>query len=219
LTARKRYRLLVVDDHAIVRAGVAAILNQHPELEVGAEAASAADAIQQLASQKFDAVILDLNMPAGSGWELLKNIAKRAGDLPRVLVLSGHREEEYAIQALRHGAAGYLSKDRAPQTLIDAVMRILAGGRYIGDEVATRLADVVLGNESTLAPHETLSPRELAVFRGLAAGASLVAIAAELHVSPKTVTSWRSRVLDKLGINNNAELVGYAIRNGLVERS
>jgi two-component system, NarL family, invasion response regulator UvrY len=152
VTQRKPFRILVVDDHAIVRAGICAILNGHVDLQVTAEAESAPDAIRLVGSQRFDAIVLDLNMPAGSGWEFLRSLRAGVAGATPILVLSAHSEEEYAIQALRHGAAGYLSKDRAPQELVQAVLRVAAGGRFIGEKVASRLADVVLGSESPLAP-------------------------------------------------------------------
>jgi len=212
-----RRRVLIVDDHAVVRAGLRAILNEQKDLVVVAEAATKAEAVEALAAEPCDVAVVDLALPDGSGLDLLKATRDRRGGRPPVLIMSSHRDDEYAIQALRHGAAGFLSKDMAPEELAAAVRRVAAGGRYVSPEVAARLAGTVLDGEAGLEPHERLTPREFEVFLRIAAGRSLVSIAEELHVSPKTVTSWRSRILDKLGLDNNAALARYAQRRGLLE--
>lgn len=216
MSAASRYRVLIVDDHAVVRAGLRAILHEQPDLVVVAEAASKTEAIAALAAGPCDVAVVDLALPDGSGLELLETLRGGTDDRPPVLILSSHRDNEYAIQALRHGAAGFLSKDMAPEELAAAVRRVAAGGRYVSPEVAARLAGTVLDGDAGLEPHERLTARELEVFLRIAAGRSLVSIAEELHVSPKTVTSWRSRILDKLGLDNNAALARYALRKGLL---
>ena len=211
-------RILVVDDHAIVRAGLRAILDAHADLEVVAEAGTAADALQLAQEQRFDAIVLDLGLPDRSGWDLLRMLRALPEGAPPILILSSHREDEYAIQAMRHGAHGFLAKELAPEELVVAVRRVAAGERYVSASLAARLASSVLdGPSGSLDPHELLTPRELQVFLRIAAGRPLVAIGEELHVSPKTVTSWRSRILGKLGLENNADLVSYALRRGLIK--
>ena len=217
MNATARRRVLIVDAHAVVRAGLRTILNEHPDLVVVAEAGTKAEALEALGAQPCDVVVVDLALPDGSGFDLLKAAQTRRASLPPVLILSSHRDDQYAIQALRHGAAGFLSKDMAADELAAAVRRVAAGGRYLSPEVAVRLAGTVLDGDSGLEPHERLTPRELEVFLRIAAGRSLVSIAEELHVSPKTVTSWRSRILEKLGLENNAALARYALLKGLLQ--
>ena len=213
-----RQRIFVIDDHAVVRAGLIAILSSQADLTVAAEAGSVAEAgaVTAAGLQNFDVILLDIGLPDGSGWELLQSLRAHPGGAPPVLVLSSHREDEYAVQALRSGAAGFLSKESAPEALVAAVRRVANGGRYVSAEVAERLAGTVVDGNSALAPHERLTPREFTVFQRIATGRSLVAIGAELHVSPKTVTSWRARILDKLGLDNNAALTRYALAKGLI---
>jgi DNA-binding NarL/FixJ family response regulator len=211
-----RSQLLIVDDHAVVRAGLMSLLNAQPDLEVAAAVGTVAEALAQIRARAFDLVVLDLGLPGKSGWELLKALCSAAGPNPPVLILSAQREEEYAVQALRLGAAGYLSKEAAPERLAAAVRRILAGGRYISPEVAERLAGALVAGNSALQPHERLAPREFQVLLMIGAGRALVDIADELHVSPKTVTSWRSRILEKLALATNADLVRYCLQHELI---
>jgi two-component system invasion response regulator UvrY len=204
-------RILLVDDHAVVRKGVRAILEDHlAPIEIS-EASSGDEALAALA-QRFDAVVLDLSMPGRSGIDLLTEIKHRHPDLP-VLIMSLHGEEQFAVRALRAGASGYLTKAAAPEQLVAAIMKIRRGGRYISEALADRLASA-LGSAPT--PHERLSDREFDVMRGIASGSTVGEIAAHMHLSVKTVSTYRARLLDKMGMNSNAELTRYALEHGLV---
>jgi DNA-binding NarL/FixJ family response regulator len=205
-------RVLLVDDHAVVRRGIRATLE---DLVPGAKVAEASNGDEALAAlaEPFDAVVLDLSMPGRSGIDLLAEIKHRWPKLP-VLIMSLHGEEHFAVRALRAGASGYLTKAADPEQLVEALHRITRGGRYITDSLAERLADDLGGKAST--PHERLSDREFEVMRGIATGSTVSEIAAQMHLSVKTVSTYRARLLEKMGMNNNAELTHYAIQNGLV---
>lgn len=206
-------RVLLVDDHAVVRRGVRAIVEDNmPGVEV-AEAASGDEALAALA-EKFDAVVLDLSMPGRDGFDLLAEIKHRLPKLP-VLIMSLHGEEQFALRALRAGAAGYITKSTAPEQLVTAMTKILRGGRYISEALAERLADGV-GAPGAESPHERLSDREFDVMRGIASGRSVSEIAAQMHLSVKTVSTYRTRLLEKMGMSSNAELTRYALEAGLV---
>src|SRR5262245_34468385 len=206
------YRVLLVDDHEIVRKGLRAILDDRfAGIEV-AEASSGDQALAALA-QPFDAVILDLSMPGRSGIDLLAEVKHRYPKLP-VLIMSLHSEEQFAVRALRAGASGYLTKSAAPEQLISAFERIVRGGRYISETVAERLAAAAGGEVGAL--HDRLSQRECEVMRGIASGESVGEIAERMHLSAKTVSTYRARLLDKMGMATNSELTRYALQNGLV---
>jgi two-component system invasion response regulator UvrY len=206
------YRVLLVDDHEIVRKGLRAILDDRfAGIEV-AEASSGDQALLALA-QPFDAVILDLSMPGRSGIDLLAEIKHRYPKLP-VLIMSLHSEEQFAVRALRAGASGYLTKSAAPEQLISAFERIVRGGRYISETVAERLAAAAGGEVGAL--HDRLSQREFEVMRGIASGESVGEIAERMHLSAKTVSTYRARLLDKMGMATNSDLTRYALQNGLV---
>jgi DNA-binding NarL/FixJ family response regulator len=208
-------RVLLVDDHPVVRKGMKAILEDHlPQVTV-AEAGDGDGALAVLAgAEKFDAVVLDLSMPGRSGIDLLAEIKHREPALP-VLIMSLHGEEQFAVRALRAGASGYLTKAAAPDQLVAAIQKITRGGRYISEELAERLAADVSGR-AVSAPHERLSDREFDVMRGIASGKSVSDIADEMHLSVKTVSTYRTRLLEKMGMATNAELTRYAIEQGLV---
>jgi len=205
-------RVLLVDDHEVVRRGIRAILEDRVDGVAIAEAGNGDAALAAL-DQPFDAVILDLSMPGRSGIDLLAEIKHRHPALP-VLIMSLHGEDQFAVRALRAGAAGYLSKAAAPEQLIVAFEKIVRGGRYISEAVAERLA-VSAGGELG-APHDRLSQREFEVMRGIASGETVSAIADRMHISVKTVSTYRTRLLEKMGMATNAELTKYAITNGLV---
>jgi len=204
-------RILLVDDHAVVRLGIRAILEDGLH---GAEVSEASSGDQALAAleQPFDAVVLDLSMPGRSGIDLLTEIKHRWPKLP-VLIMSLHPEEHFAVRALRAGASGYLTKSAAPEALIEALQKVTRGGKYISQAVAERLASDL--NRASV-PHERLSDREFEVMRGIAEGNTVSEIAARMHLSVKTVSTYRTRLLDKMGMDSNAELTRYAIQNSLV---
>ncbi|MBL0218729.1 MAG: response regulator transcription factor [Myxococcales bacterium] len=205
-------RILLVDDHAVVRRGIRAVLEDGMHGVQVAEASSGEEALTALA-QPFDAVVLDLSMPGRSGIDLLAEIKHRWPKLP-VLIMSLHAEEHFAVRALRAGASGYLTKAAAPEALIEAVQKVTRGGRYISEAVADRLAADLGGR--TAVPHDRLSDREFEVMRGIADGKTVSEIALQMHLSVKTVSTYRTRLLDKMGMGSNAELTRYAIENGLV---
>lgn len=206
-------RLLLVDDHAVVRRGVRAILEDNIAGVDVHEAGNGDEALAAL-THNFDAVVLDLAMPGRDGLDLLAEIKHRHPTLP-VLVMSLHSEEQFAVRALRAGAAGYLTKSTAPEQLVAAVTKVLRGSRYISESLAQRLA-AGLAAPVPATPHERLSDRELDVMRGLASGRSVSEIAAQMHLSVKTVSTYRTRLLEKMGMSTNAELTRYALEAGLV---
>jgi two-component system, NarL family, invasion response regulator UvrY len=206
------YRVLLVDDHDVVRKGIRAILEDRFAAIAIREASSGDEALAAL-TDPFDAVVLDLSMPGRSGIDLLTEIKHRYPKLP-VLIMSLHGEEQFAVRALRAGASGYLTKSAASEQLIAAFERIVRGGRYISEALAERLA--VSAGGGTDAPHDRLSDREFEVMRGIASGESVSEIADRIHLSVKTVSTYRARLLDKMGMTTNAELTRYAIQNGLV---
>ncbi len=206
-------RVLLVDDHAVVRRGVRAILADHFANLTIVEAGSADDALAALV-QPLDIIVLDLSMPGRDGFDLLAEIKHRVPKTP-VLIMSLHSEDQFAMRALRAGAAGYLTKSAAPEQLISAVTKIIRGGKYISETLAERLASDAAGGGPD-SPHERLSDREFDVMRGIASGNSVSEIAAQMHLSVKTVSTYRARLLEKMGMSTNAELTRYALERGLV---
>ena len=207
-------RVLIVDDHAILRRGLQSLLADEFRESVFGEAADARQAHDQLQSKEWDVALLDITLPGKNGLDLLKELRIMCPKLP-VLVLSAYAEDQFAVRALKAGAEGYMTKESAPEELVKAVRKILAGGRYVSPTLAEKLAFRV-GKDSTGTPHETLSDREYEVMCRIAAGKTPSEIAAELSLSAKTVSTYRARVLEKLGLKNSAEMIRYAIRNGLV---
>ncbi len=206
-----------MDDHAVVREGLKHVFaKEWPGAEFG-EAQNAQEALQLARQQAWDAVMLDLNMPGRSGLDLLLDLKQEHPRLP-VLVLTIHPEEQYAVRALKAGAAGYLTKGCPREELIKALHKVLEGGRYVSPTLAERLAFALAG-DSTGARHELLSDREYQVLVGIASGKTVTEIAGELSLSVKTVSSYRTRLLTKMGMRTNSELTRYAIRNQLVDDS
>lgn len=205
-------RLLLVDDHAVVRRGIRAILEDQLSGVVVSEASNGDEALAALEAA-FDGVVLDLSMPGRSGIDLLAEIKHRWPKLP-VLIMSLHAEDHFAVRALRAGASGYLTKAAAPDELVEAVLKVTRGGKYITEALAERLAADLGGRPDV--PHERLSDREFDVMRGIAAGSTVGEIAAQMHLSVKTVSTYRTRLLEKMGMTSNAELTKYAIQHGLV---
>lgn len=208
-------KVLVADDHAIVRRGLRQILSETPDIMVGGEASTAQEVIRLLTDERWSVVVLDLSLPGSSGLELLSRIRREHANAP-VLVLTVHPEDQYAVRCIKAGAAGFLTKESAPDKLIEAVRKVAGGGRWVSPELAETLASVLAG-ESKGAPHERLSDREFEIFRMLASGKTVSQIALELALSVKTVSTHRTRILRKMEMTNNAELTHYAVRNHLVE--
>lgn len=208
-------RVLIVDDHEILRRGLKEVLaDGFPDLEVG-EAASSAAALEQLVSQEWTIVLLDINLPGRNGLEVLEE-AKRLRPNTPVVVLSQYPEQEFAVRSLKLGASGYLNKGRAADELLAAVKKALEGGKYITASLAEKLADM-LGSDAQQAPHERLSNRELQVLRRVANGKTIKEIATEMALSEKTVATYRHRISQKLKLGTNVELARYALQHGLGE--
>lgn len=215
MQAKEIIRILIVDDHAIVREGLKQILSDDPVLAVKGEAESAAEAIRLTREKQFDLVLLDISLPDRNGLELLEAL-KKAHPKLNVLMLSMYRETQYAVRAIKSGASGYLNKQSAPDQLISAIKQVVTGRKYITPSVAEALAlEISVGKESL--PHESLSNREFQTLCLLASGKPVSAIADKLSLSVKTVSMYRTRLLEKMHLKNNAELTHYAIRHGLVE--
>ncbi len=208
-------RILIADDHAVVREGLRQIIAKQPDLVVGGEAASGADVLNKIRESSYNVVLLDLTMPGRSGLEILAEIRRENPDL-RVLVLSVHPENLYAVRALKAGASGYLTKESAPEQLVEAIRKVSCGGKYISPSLAERLA-FELESSSDRPPHEKLSDREYQVLCMLASGKTVKEIAEELSLSVPSISTYRARILEKMNMKNNAELAHYAIRNGLVD--
>jgi two-component system, NarL family, invasion response regulator UvrY len=206
-------RVALCDDHELVRRGLSLLLAQSGDIEVAVEAANFGALHRQLQAIHCDVLVIDIEMPGRNGIEAISLLRKEMPSMPS-LVLSSHPESVFAVRALRAGAAGYLNKAVAPGQLVAAVRQVAAGRKFISPEVSEALVAVV-ANESPERPHETLSEREFQVFRLIAEGRKLSLIAETLSLSPKTVSVYRSRVLQKLQLANNVEIAQYAIRHGL----
>jgi two-component system invasion response regulator UvrY len=208
-------KVLIVDDHPVVRKGLMQILSEEPDVETAAEAKTAAESLDLVREEEWDVIVLDITLPDRSGLEALKDIKAIRPDLP-VLILSMHPEDQYALRVLKAGAAGYVNKDSASEELVKAVRKVVGGGRYVSPSMAEKLA-VVIGGDYEKPLHESLSDREFQVMCMLASGKRLKEVAAELCLSVKTVSTYRARILEKMGMESNAELTYYAVKNGLVE--
>ena len=209
-------RILIVDDHPVMRFGVRQLIERRwPDAEIG-EAACLAAALEQVRASPWELAVLDLSMPDASGVEGLVQL-RRATPATRVLVLSMHDEAAYAARALQLGAAGYLTKEHAINELVVAIERVLTGQRYISTDLAARLADLLSGEAPTRKPHEALSAQEYRVMLLIAAGRSASEIAEAMHLSVKTVGTYRSRIIDKTGLAGTAEIARYCAANGLVD--
>jgi DNA-binding NarL/FixJ family response regulator len=209
------YRLLVADDHAVVRKGMIQMLEDMPDLVVHGEAASGPELLDQLVAEDWDLVVMDLHMPGANGIDLVKQVRTLRPRVP-ILVLSVHPEDQYALRLLKAGVAGYMTKESVPEDLVKAIRRVCAGGRYISPTLAERLT-FALGEDVERAPHERLSDREFQVLRLVAEGLSPTEISERMCLSVKTVSTYRSRVLEKLDMHSSAQLVRYALEAGLVD--
>ncbi len=208
-------RVLIADDHAVVRRGLREILSDASDIVVAGEAVNASDVTRLLAAEKFDVAVLDMNMPGASGLELLAHVHATYPQLP-MLVLTMHPEEQFGVHVLKAGAAGFLNKESAPEKLVEAVRKVGRGGRWISSELAETLASVVAGGQDGPL-HARLTGRELEVMCTLASGKTVSDVAKKLGLSVKTVSTHRTRILAKMNMKTNAELTHYAIKNQLVE--
>ncbi|HWY47852.1 MAG TPA: response regulator transcription factor [Bryobacteraceae bacterium] len=208
-------KVLIADDHAILRRGLKEILQRELDGVTCGEAEDAQQALTEVQKQPWDVVILDISMPGRSGLDLLGDLQRTQPKLP-VLVLSMHAEGQYGRRVLKAGAAGYMNKESAPEELISALRKVLAGGRYVSPALAEDLA-VALDYDSERPPHETLSGREFEILRMLASGKTVSQIAGELHLSATTVSTYRTRILGKMKMATTAELIRYALQTRLVD--
>ncbi len=208
-------RIAIVDDHAMVRAGLRQFFADQADFAVVAEAANGHEALDIVRHGGLDVVVMDISMPDQSGVEALAAIKARAPDLP-VLILSGYAETHYATTLLRQGASGYLNKDCDPEDIVRAIRTVVRGRKYISAAVAEQLADG-LGAPEQKTPHEQLSERELQVFLRLARGEVVGAMAESMCLSIKTVSTYRTRVMEKMGLESNSDLTYYALKNGLID--
>ena len=213
--AATRFRVIVVDDHPVIRRGVRDILSDCTRIDVVGEATSGGEAMRLVSELKPDLVLLDVTLPDRSGIEVLKDLILTYPTV-RVLVLSIHPEEQYAVRALRAGASGYLTKESAPEELVKAIERVMEGGLYVTEEIAVQLARFGEKARNEVPAHELLSDREFEVLRLLGQGKSISQIADELELSVKTVSTYRTRILEKLGKETTADLIRYAVEHRLV---
>ena len=207
-------RILIADDHELVRRGIRSLFDEHPDLDVAGEAATAPQVLEKVRDEDWDVLVLDLGMPGGEGIETLRRVRSAAPELP-VVILSVQPEDRLAKRLLAAGAAGYVQKEAAPEELVVAVRRALRGDRYVSPELASKLA-ADLGGDPDVLPHERLSEREFQVLRLLAGGKSVSGIADELSLSVKTVSTYKTRLLEKMEMETAAEAIRYAVEHDLV---
>lgn len=210
-----KIKILIADDHAIVRAGLKQIVAEEKDIIVAGEAENSEQTMQLLEKEKWSLVVLDINMPGKSGLEALKDIKQLYPDLP-VLMLSMFSEDQYGIRAIKAGASGYLKKVSAPAELVIAIRKIVSGGKYINPLLAEKLADKFGKAEKEL-PHDKLSDREYQIMCNIALGKSAEEMSKELSISINTVYTYRNRILEKMDMKSNVELTQYVLRNKLVE--
>jgi DNA-binding NarL/FixJ family response regulator len=212
----EKIRVLIADDHAIVRQGFKQIFSETEDLVVAGEADDGAEALQLARQQEWDVFLLDVTMPNRNGIDTLKQLKKEFPKLP-VLILSMHPEEQYAVRAIKSGASGYLTKQSAPELLVTAIRQVARGKKYVSPAVAEQLANALVAGDGEKPPHELLTDREYQVFRLIAAGKPLTQIADELNLAVATISTFRTRIIEKTGLKSNAEMIRYGIEQGLVE--
>ena len=208
-------RIIIADDHPIVRAGMKQIISEAADMSVADEAGDGRQLLTKIRAENFDVVILDITMPHIDGLDVLKQLKIERPRMP-VIILSIHPESQYALRVLKAGASGYVTKTSAPDELITAIRKVHRGGKYISPSVAEKLAFQLEADFEEM-PHEALSDREYQVLCMLASGKTVTEIADELALSVKTVSTYRSRILEKMDMKNNAELIHYAVQNKLVD--
>lgn len=209
-------RILIADDHDILRAGLKHILQESGDIVVGGEASDGYQVLTRVRSDNWDAIVLDLSMPGKSGIELIKQIKGEFPKLP-ILILSMHKENLYAVRALKAGASGYLCKDSAETLLVQAIRKVAGGGLFIDQAVAEKLAVEMLSGTTGGAPHSRLTDREYQIFLLVAKGYGVTEISRQLNLSVKTVSTHKTRILEKMALANTAELIHYAIRHNFID--
>lgn len=208
-------RVAIADDHPIVREGLRRIVSDDSGITVAGEASSAVELFRLLAGAAVDVILLDVSMPGPTFIETLKDL-RREHPSVKVLVISAHPEDQWAMRSLQAGASGYLTKDHSPEQLVHAIRRVARGGKFVSETMAERLAGMVDGGV-TRAPHEALSDREFEVLRALGSGMMVKDVAAQLRLSAKTVSTYRTRLLEKMGLETKADLVRYVVAHGLLK--
>ena len=207
-------KVIIVDDHPVVRRGLKQILQEESDVKVVGEAENAQEAFKIIRRTDCNAVVLDISLPGASGVEILKQLKYEYKKLP-VLILSVHPEEQYAVRVMKAGASGYLTKESAPEELVKAIRKIISGGKYISSSLAERLITDI--DASGKPRHEKLSDREFEIMRMIARGKAIKKIAEELYLSEKTVSTYRTRLLEKMNMTTNAEIISYVLKNKLIE--
>jgi two-component system invasion response regulator UvrY len=207
--------VIIVDDHPIVRQGLKQILSEEPDISAFGEARNSQEVLELIRKKDWDIVVLDITMPGRGGLDVLKEIKHERPKLP-VLILSIHPEDQYAVRALKAGASGYLNKESAPEELVRAIRKILRGGKYVSSALAEKLV-FDLGMEAEKPLHETLSDREYHVMLMIALGKTTSEIAEEMALSMKTVSTYRARILEKMGMKSNGDITYYVIKNNLID--
>jgi two-component system, NarL family, invasion response regulator UvrY len=208
-------KIIIADDHPIVRAGLKQIMAEANDLVVAAEANNGRELLNQVRREPYDVILLDISMPGMDGVDVLKQLKIELPHIP-VIILTVHPEAQYALRVLKAGASAYVTKESAPSELIQAIRKVHRGGKYITPSLAEKIA-FALGGETDKLPHETLSDREFQVLNLIASGKTVTEIAEELALSVKTISTYRSRILEKMQMKTNAELTHYAIQNRLVD--
>lgn len=208
-------KILIVDDHFLIREGFKNIISNEMDMSIAGEAENAAEALKLIRETEFDVLALDISMPDRTGLDLLKDIQKLKPDA-KILILSMHPEDRFALRAIKSGAHGYITKESAPQEMVKAIRKVMEGRKYISETLGEKLA-AEYTVESTKQPHESLSDREFQVLCKIGEGKTVTQIAEELSLSISTVNTYRIRILEKLNVNSNASLIHYVVRNNLVE--
>lgn len=211
----KTIKIIIADDHSFLRMGIKKTISDETDMKIAGETDNAADAVRLIKETDADVAIIDISMPGKSGLDILKDIKSMKMKV-KVLILSMHPEDRFAIRALKSGAAGYLTKESAPDELVKAIRTILTGRKYVSSVLAEKLADLLSGDSDKL-PHEQLSDREYEVFIAIASGSKSQEIASKLSISIHTVNTYRARILDKLALSSNVELTQYAMHNKLID--
>ncbi|MGM0530813.1 MAG: response regulator [Bacteroidota bacterium] len=208
-------RVLIVDDHTIVRKGIRQLLEETDDIRIDGEAGQSSEMFDKLEEKEYDVILLDISLPGRNGVEALKELKGNYPDIP-VLILSMYPEEQYALRVMKAGAAGYLTKGSAPDEMVHAIRTVYKGKKYVSTSLAETLAEHVNGYTGS-PEYKNLSDREFEVLKRIASGQSLTEIASHLSLSVKTISTYRSRILKKIGLNNNSDIVKYAMKNGLLD--
>jgi len=211
----KTIKIIIADDHAVVRKGLIQIIDETPDLELIDQAGDGNELLAKLHGQDVDVLLLDINMPGQTGWEVMQKVHREYPDI-KVVILSVSSEENYAKQFYKAGAVGYLTKDSAPEQLVEAIRKVFDGGIYVSQNFAEKMVHSIK-NDSDKALHENLSPRELQIFCMIGAGKTLTEISTELNLGVGTVGTYRSRILAKTTLKNNAQITNYAFKNKLIQ--